>query len=42
LELSVGGGQWQGYLLLTGLPTAKKIRSRIEPTDEIIAKQKKK
>lgn len=37
LELSVGQGQWQGYLLLTGLPTNKKIRSRIVPTDEIIS-----
>lgn len=36
LELSLGRGMWQGYLLLTGLPTAKKIRSRIVPTNEII------
>ncbi len=36
LELSVGGGLWQGYLLLTGLPTHSKQRSRIIPTDEII------
>lgn len=38
LELSVGLRQWQGYLLLTGLPNARKIRSRIEPTNEVISK----
>lgn len=38
LELLVGNGKWQGYLLTTGLPTAKKIRKRIIPTDEIITK----
>ncbi|MEK7150768.1 MAG: hypothetical protein AAB783_01050 [Patescibacteria group bacterium] len=37
LELSVKPGVWQGYLLLTGLPTKNKIRSRIVPTDEIIS-----
>lgn len=37
LELQVGDGQWQGYLLLTGLPTRRKIRSRIEPTREVIS-----
>lgn len=37
LELSVGGGAWQGYLLLTGLPSEKNKRSRIIPTKEIIA-----
>ena len=36
LELSVGK-KWQGYLLLTGLPTKNKIRSRIVPTDEVIS-----
>lgn len=36
LELSLGKGAWQGYLLLTGLPNEKKIRSRIEPTQEVI------
>lgn len=36
LELSVGGNIWQGYLLLTGLPTDDKKRSRIIPTHEII------
>jgi len=36
LELFVGDGQWQGYLLLTGLPTEKKLRSRIVPTNELI------
>lgn len=39
LELSVGR-KWQGYLLLTGLPTKKKIRSRIVPTEEIISGKK--
>jgi hypothetical protein len=37
LELSVGKNSWQGYLLLTGLPTKNKVRSRIIPTDEIIS-----
>lgn len=37
LELSVGKNKWQGYLLLTGLPTKDKIRRRIVPTDEIIS-----
>lgn len=36
LELEVGQGKWQGYLLLTGLPTRSKIRSRIEATREVI------
>ncbi len=38
LELSVGNGLWQGYLLLTGLPNGKKIRNRIIPTDEVITR----
>lgn len=38
LELSLGNGKWQGYLLLTGLPTYKDKRNRIVPTDEIIIK----
>lgn len=38
LELFVGNGQWQGYLLLTGLPTDKKKRNRIIPTTEVITK----
>lgn len=38
LELFVGNGKWQGYLLPTGLPTGKKSRSRIIPTKEIITK----
>ncbi len=42
LELSVGNGRWQGYLLLTGLPTSSKVRSRIVPTDEIISETKSK
>ncbi|HEY4513654.1 MAG TPA: hypothetical protein VJH06_04065 [Candidatus Paceibacterota bacterium] len=36
LELAVGK-KWQGYLLLTGLPTKNKIHSRIVPTDEVIS-----
>jgi hypothetical protein len=40
LELSVGRGKWQGYLLLTGLPTARKIRSRIVTTDEVITSKR--
>lgn len=38
LELSVGDGVWQGYLLPNDLPTNKKIRNRIIPTKEIITK----
>jgi hypothetical protein len=38
LELFVGNGQWQGYLLLTGLPNDKKKKSRIIATTEIISK----
>jgi len=36
LELEVGRGQWQGYLLLSGLPDDQKKRGRIIPTSEII------
>ena len=36
LELCVGQGIWQGYLLPTGLPTDEKKRNRIIPTREII------
>lgn len=36
LELEVGRNTWQGYLLLTGLPTDDKKRARIIPTTEII------
>lgn len=36
LELSVGNGKWQGYLLPTGLPTNKHTKSRIIPTTELI------
>jgi len=38
LELSVGEGVWQGYILPSGLPTDNKIRNRIIPTKEIITK----
>lgn len=36
LELEVGRGVWQGYLLLTGLPDDEKKRARIIPTDQVI------
>lgn len=36
LELEVGKGQWQGYLLLTGLPDDEKTKARIIPTHEQI------
>jgi hypothetical protein len=39
LELSVGEGDWQGYLLPTGFPKYKKTRSRIIPTNELIYKK---
>ncbi len=38
LELLVGQGVWQGYLLLTGLPTDDNSKRRIIPTDEVITK----
>ena len=38
LELLVGEGVWQGYLLPTGLPTAEKKRNRIIPAKEVITK----
>jgi hypothetical protein len=38
IELHVGNGTWQGYLLPTGLPNDKKKRNRIIPTEEIITK----
>lgn len=38
LELNVGDGFWQGYLLPTGLPDEEKIRNRIVPTKETITK----
>ena len=38
LELAVGNGLWQGYLLPTGLPNNRKKRNRIIPTDELITK----
>jgi len=40
MELSLGPRAWQGYLLLTGLPTTTKIRSRIVPTDEVIGSRR--
>lgn len=38
LELFVGDGKWQGYLLTTGLPTNKSKKKRIIPTTEVITK----
>lgn len=38
LELQTGTKTWQGYLLLTGLPSETKLRSRIIPTKETITK----
>jgi hypothetical protein len=40
LELKAGKYKWQGYLLLTGLPRANKIRSRIIATGEVITKSR--
>lgn len=37
LELEVGENEWQGYLLLTGLPDSRKTRGRIIPTYETVA-----
>lgn len=39
LELEVGHDAWQGYLLLTGLPTDENKRVRIIPTSEVITNQ---
>lgn len=36
LELQVGCGYWQGYLLPHGLPTEEKKRNRIIPTTEVL------
>lgn len=36
LELFVGKGIWQGYLLPTGLPNKKQSKKRIIPTNEVI------
>ena len=38
IELLVGNGVWQGYLLPTGLPNDEKKRNRIIPTEETITK----
>lgn len=38
LELFVGQGVWQGYLLPTGLPDDSNKRNRIIPTSELITK----
>jgi hypothetical protein len=38
LELAIGEGGWQGYLLPTGFPKDNKTRSRIIPTNETISK----
>lgn len=36
LELQVGCGYWQGYLLPTGLPGDTKKRNRVITTDELL------
>lgn len=41
LELFVGEGKWQGYLLPNGLPTRIKKKNRIIPTSEIITQSPK-
>ncbi|HMS22985.1 MAG TPA: hypothetical protein PKA38_04470 [Candidatus Levybacteria bacterium] len=38
LELFVGEGHWQGYLLPNNMPGSKKKRTRIIPTKEVITK----
>jgi len=38
MELSIGEGDWQGYLLPTGFPKDRKTRIRIIPTNERITK----
>lgn len=38
LELLVGQGIWQGYVMPSGLPNETKKRNRIIPTNEIITK----
>jgi hypothetical protein len=38
LELAIGDGHWQGYLLPTGLPSSEDKRNRIIATDEVITK----
>ena len=40
LELYLGQGVWQGYLLPTGLPTDVKKRNKIIPTREVITVNK--
>lgn len=40
LELFVGEGNWQAYLLITGLPKGEHKRVRIVPTAEIITRSK--
>jgi hypothetical protein len=37
LEVEVGGGAWQGYRLLTGLPDRVNTRKPIMPTRELIS-----
>ena len=38
LELLVGEGKWQGFILPTKLPTLADNKNRIIPTDELITK----
>ena len=41
LELLVGSGKWQSYLLLSGLPGDTKARARLVPTAECITRPAK-
>lgn len=40
LELLVGEGKWQGYIVPSGIPSGKRKQSVIMPTGEIITKTK--
>ena len=39
LELYIGRGEWQGFLLTTGLPTVEDPKNRIIATKELIIKK---
>ncbi len=40
LELLVGPGCWQGYLLLDDLPSGRSVTAKIQPTAELISTPK--
>lgn len=40
LELYVGEGRWQGYLLLSGLPSASRKRTKLIATGQAISLRK--